>query len=307
MKFIKKNMTYIYGLLISVAFQIISINCFFLNTNLTTGGVSGLSLSSMYLLQFLHLKVPFGVIYFAFNLPLFIYAWFTVNKTFTIYSFINVMLVSFISVYVPIVHLTDDVFINAIFGSAFFAVAIVFALHYGHSTGGTDILGIAFAKKGFGSIGKVNIFVSIIAFTLILFAKDFKVLGYSLIAEVMLSIIVDKFYHNGQKETVIIISQNNTDLIKEKIGQVLERGCTLIDSKGGYSGEENKTILVVVSKDQLKMLHSIVQSIDKKAFINSWSTTSLKGEWTDRIGEHKYTLTDIKDITSQIETSLNQK
>lgn len=301
---IKKNILTVYGLLLSTLFQLIALNCFYLNTHLTTGGVSGIALSGMYILKYFHLNATFGTIYFAFNLPLFIYAWFTINKRFTIYSMLNVLLVSFLSDLLPVIHLTNDLLINCIFGAVFFAFAIVFALHYGHSTGGTDILGVIFTKKGIGSIGIINIVVSIAAFTMIMFVKEFTILGYSLLSETLLSLIVDKFYHHGIKETVVIVSENNSEQIKKAIITKLERGCTIIKSKGGFSNKDNTTIMVVVSKDQLKVLQSIVHKLDSNAFINSWTTTSLKGEWTDRIGEHKYTLTDIKRITREINNDI---
>lgn len=302
MKFIKQNMTYIWGLVISTILQLISINCFYLNTNLTTGGVSGLALSSMYWLNNLHIvgfKITFGMLYLAFNILLFIYAWFTINKKFTIYSLLNVVLVSTLSDHLPIIHLTNDLLLNALLGAVFFAIAIIVSLNYGQSTGGTDILGIAFAKKGIGSIGLINIIVSIIAFSLILFTKEFKIFAYSLLSEVILSIIVDLFYNNSRKETVLIISNQHIK-IKNEILKNLDRGCTLLNAQGGYSEIETKVVLVVISKDQLNLLHSIVNSIDPKAFTNSWTSNSVKGEWVDRIGEHKYTSFHIKNIIKNL-------
>lgn len=300
---IKNNHTYMWGLLLSTVLQLISLNCFYLNSDLTTGGVSGLSLSAMYWLNNLHIlpfKVTFGLLYLALNILLFIYAWFTINKKFTFYSLLNVVLVSILSDHLPVIHLTNEVLLNAIFGAIFFAFAIVVSLSYGQSTGGTDILGIAFAKKGIGSIGIINIIVSIIAFGLILSTKEFKIFGYSLLSEVLLSIIVDLFYNHSRKETVLIISKQH-EKIRTQILQNLDRGCTLLDATGGYSREETKVVLVVISKDQLNLLHSIVNSIDPKAFTNSWATNSVKGEWVDRIGEHKYTLSHINNITKNIE------
>lgn len=291
--------TYIFGSILTIVFSLISVNCFYLNTNLTTGWISGLSLSIMYILNLFHIKVTFGILYFLLNCPLFVISWLKINRRFTLFSIFNVVMTSILSDILPVYKLTNDLLINCIFGGITFAIAILASFRYGQSTGGTDILGIYFAKKGKGSIGSINIMISTISFLIILFVKDFKILAYSLISEVVCSVTIDSFYKAATKESVIIIS-NKYDKINQKLLHILERGSTMIDITGGYSKDEKKLIYIVISSDQLDLLKSVVKAIDKDAFVSNWSTSGTLGEWTNRIGEHSYTIKHKRDLIKNL-------
>ena len=58
----------------------------------------------------------------------------------------------------------------------------------------------------------------------------------------------------------------------------LDRGTTLTESIGGYTGQKKIVILVVVSQNQYSELIDLVNSIDKEAFIITTDATSVHGE-----------------------------
>jgi uncharacterized membrane-anchored protein YitT (DUF2179 family) len=57
------------------------------------------------------------------------------------------------------------------------------------------------------------------------------------------------------------------EAVTKAIGGTLERGVTLLDGEGGYSGKPRKVILCVVKRRQIAALKGIVKDIDPGAFI----------------------------------------
>jgi uncharacterized membrane-anchored protein YitT (DUF2179 family) len=57
----------------------------------------------------------------------------------------------------------------------------------------------------------------------------------------------------------------------------LDRGTTLLNATGGYTGEERSVILAVIMKSQYPELTQIIHSVDKHAFFIANETTEVKG------------------------------
>ena len=78
-------------------------------------------------------------------------------------------------------------------------------------------------------------------------------------------------------KAVQIISVKYEDILKE-IDAQLERGATLLQGYGSYTGEEKRIILCVVSDRQYGTLIEIVKEIDPSAFIITTDATDMHGE-----------------------------
>ena len=63
-----------------------------------------------------HIEVPISVIYYLLNVPMFMLAWFKINRKFVIYTVICVTVASFAIHIVPSTELTTDPIICAILG-----------------------------------------------------------------------------------------------------------------------------------------------------------------------------------------------
>lgn len=74
-----------------------------------------------------------------------------------------------------------------------------------------------------------------------------------------------------------IISDNHT-VICERILEDLERGVTLLHSKGAYTGAEREVLLCVVTRTQAPLLRKIVCAADPKAFMIATDVHEAMGE-----------------------------
>ena len=64
---------------------------------------------------------------------------------------------------------------------------------------------------------------------------------------------------------MIITSQ--PDIVSEKILVDMERGVTMLEGTGAYTGEGRPVLYCVVSRSEIQQLKSIVHEADPKAFM----------------------------------------
>ena len=57
----------------------------------------------------------------------------------------------------------------------------------------------------------------------------------------------------------------------------VNRGVTLLKSQGGYSGQDQNTMLVAVRKDEVFRLRKTVFDIDPDAFLMMLTTDEVRG------------------------------
>ena len=66
--------------------------------------------------------------------------------------------------------------------------------------------------------------------------------------------------------------------INDAITSRLRRGCTLLEATGGYTGQPQKVLLVVVRKQQSVAISRIIEEIDPKAFVSNGAVKGVYGE-----------------------------
>ena len=112
-----------------------------------------------------------------------------------------------------------------------------------------------------------------------LFVYDLSAVLLGLVSVFATSAAISKVLTiNGTvSKAVQIISVKYEDILKE-IDAQLERGATLLQGYGSYTGEEKRIILCVVSDRQYGTLIEIVKEIDPSAFIITTDATDMHGE-----------------------------
>src|SRR6185437_2003046 len=109
----KRIMVVIFGSLLMA----VSLNFFLINANVYASGFSCASqLVSSILADQLDLSISTGILLFLFNIPVIILGWFKVGRGFTIYSIISVVFATIFLEILPVVSLSNDIILNAVFG-----------------------------------------------------------------------------------------------------------------------------------------------------------------------------------------------
>ena len=154
----------------------------------------------------------------------------------------------------------------------------------GGSTGGTDILAFIICKiiprlKSSLAIFLVDVSVIVLG----VFVIDNIVISTLGIASAFVSaLLVDKVFLGGQKTFIAQIISNRYEEIKDKILCDMERGATIIDVSGAYTGDKYKMIMVSFTMRQYNQMLNIINKTDKSAFLTIHRAHEINGEGFSR-------------------------
>ncbi len=179
----------------------------------------------------------------------------------------------------------DEKFLVAVVGGIMEAVGIGLVLLKGGSTGGTDIAAMIVNKYWPVSPGKVYLYSDIFIIASILFipGKTFEDMIYGYVVMITFSFMVD-FVLLGQKSSVqILIFSSKYNEIADKISLEMSRGVTAIKSIGWYSKADRNVLLVIVRRNELHDVVSIIKSVDHSAFVSVSSASGVYGEGFDEM------------------------
>jgi uncharacterized membrane-anchored protein YitT (DUF2179 family) len=154
---------------------------------LITGGTAGLSL-------FLHYKldIPFGVAFFAINLPFYYLAIRRMGWVFTLKTFLSVALVSlFSSLHTQFIHISElNPLYAALLGSFLFGVGFIVLFRHKSSLGGFNILAL-FLQDRFGiKAGWLLMAMDVTIILISLSVVTIPQLCYSIICGLILNLII---------------------------------------------------------------------------------------------------------------------
>ncbi|MBW2593727.1 MAG: YitT family protein [Deltaproteobacteria bacterium] len=243
-----------------------------------TGGLTGLSLLLYYFLNFLS---P-GFWYLIINIPIFIAGWLFVSRRFLLYSIVGMISLStaidLISFTIPV----QDSILAVLAGGTIIGAGSGIILHSLGSAGGTDIIAIILNKKFGVRIGAFSF-----TFNLALFGFSFGVLEidmvlYSLALSFVTAMVLDYFLGIFNQRKMVMIISEKSDLIAAGVTQKLNRGATLLDGKGAFTGKQKQVIMTVVNNYQLKRLEETVFTIDPDAFMVTENTFNVLGKGFSR-------------------------
>lgn len=177
------------------------------------------------------------------------------------------------------VNVVVDPILASFYGGLVAGTGVGIVLKTGASTGGMDIPPLIINKLTGIKLSTLVLITDFLTVLLGLFVYDLSAVLLGLVSVFMSSVAISKVLTiNGTvSKAVQIISVKYEDILKE-IDVQLERGATLLQGYGSYTGEEKRIILCVVSERQYGTLIEIVKEIDPSAFIITTDATDMHGE-----------------------------
>ncbi|MFI8712038.1 YitT family protein [Brevibacillus brevis] len=247
----------------------------FLNPNqIASGGVSGLS-------TILHNLFGFSpaVVQWAMNIPLFLLGFKFLDRQYSMKAAVgSIVLPLCVMLTSHLQPLTTNLLLASIYGGIGVGLGIGIVFRGRGSTGGFSIATQILHKYSGISLGAcVAVFDGlVILFAGIVFDPE-KAL-YALIALFVTSKTIDIVQMGWNTSKVAYIISNETDTLRETILYDLDRGVTLLDGAGGYTGDARKVLMAVVSQSEVSKLKIMVRSVDPDAFIILCPAQEVLGE-----------------------------
>ncbi|KRM98722.1 YitT family protein [Loigolactobacillus rennini] len=260
----------------------LALNNFLIPASVFGSGINGVAqLASTLLARFSPINIQTGWLILLFNLPIGWLGWVKIGRSFTVFSFLSAVLTSAFSVLLPIHALAANPLMNALVGGALTGLGVGYALRYGFSTGGMDIIAFVLAKTTGKTIGTLMLITNGIIVLVAGFAFSWAIALYTIISIFCMSRVVDSINTSQQKVTVMIVTQKSTALV-QAIHQHLIRGITILPARGAYSHQESNVLMVVVTRYELYDIERAVNQTDPAAFVNVMNTTKVMGAFVDQ-------------------------
>lgn len=231
-----------------------------------------------------------SIIYFVINIPPLILSWFKIGRRFTIMTFLNVLFVSiFIRVLpesmVEVFNINADLIARAVFSGILTGLSTALAVMIDSATGLTDIISFYIAEKKSTSMGKYTLIINAIIVTSYVllsaglpeFNSTVTLMLYTLIYFFASSKVVDILNQKYRKTQLQIITTDPN--MAQVLIHTLPHGCTLVDAKGAYSGQEKKIIYIVVSHKEVNRAIKIMREIDPGCFVTVVNTYQVYGKF----------------------------
>ena len=147
------------------------------------------------------------------------------------------------------------------------------------STGGLDILGKIVNKYLHFDIGTSVAIGGICICCTAFLINDFRMVVIGIIGTWINGLAIDYFTASLNKRKRVCIISNEPDRIREFIIKDLVRGCSLYKVQGGYSGEENIEIQVLLTQNEFSALMEFVRNNNIHAFITAGNCSEVYGLW----------------------------
>lgn len=264
----------------------IAVFMFLAPNEIAAGGVSGIAIILIKFFPWMSISLVSLVL----NVILFIMAFLILGNGFgakTIYAS-GVIVASYyiLELLVPENYvITDNIVIAAISATLLTGAGLGTVFRYNASTGGTDIIAKIvnkFFKMPMGiSLIIVDMIVTIFAF--FAFGAEKALIGVLVI--LANGSVIDYVITGFKIKKQVMIFTTKKEEIKEYITINLNRGCTILNGTGGFTGKEAYIIYTVLGRNEFIKLRNFIGTIDKKAFITVSEVHEVLGEGFEELIE----------------------
>jgi uncharacterized membrane-anchored protein YitT (DUF2179 family) len=262
---------------ISSLIQAFALRVFFVPANLASGGVSGISQLINHFTGW-----PIGLMVLIGNIPLFLLGWrflgghrFAFRTAFAIvtYSIFTDLLLKTV-LFAPngaatrlISELRGDIFLNSLYGAIISGIGYGLVYRARGTSGGSDIL--ARILNNWRAIPMTQSYL-IVDTAVILsagFVFGWKNALYAMITLYVSGLVSETILEGGGTVRTAMIITKEVESISNRVIAELERGVTVLQGSGAYTGEARPVLYCVINRSEVVTLKTIVHECDPLAFM----------------------------------------
>ncbi len=248
--------------------------------NVGSSGILGLSIVANKLFGF-----KIGIVSFILNIPLLLFGFKIVGKSFIIKTLIVTVTSSFLidtlPKFIPVFILNDKL-TAALFCGVLSAVSMALLFIGKASSGGLDISAkIIKVKLKSVSLSRILLIQDFVVYIIIAFTIGLQYVTYALILSFVRSKTFEAIQNNfSAPKQCIIICKKNSKLISEIKNRIV-RGITFWNVKGAYSNEDKLILYMVIQNSEILAVKNIIHEIDKEAFVSISDVESVLGNFEE--------------------------
>jgi len=263
----------------------IAMNWFIRSAGLYVGGVTGISqllIRAVYA-QF-GVQWNLGLLVWLINVPLLFVAFKVIGRRFAMTTLFTVTMTTLMFNIIPILEqpISDDLFLNLIFGGALNAAGMGIVLKYGGSTGGFDVLFQYLSMKKSGSFGRYSFYVNCVIIMTAGYLEGWEIAFYTILLIFIQMQVVDHVHAPHHRYTIFIVTNKREEVI-ETLQKRLERGITVMNGEGAYTQQSRSVLMMVVASYEVYIALQTLHQVDPFAFTNVLQSAQIQGNFERKI------------------------
>lgn len=248
----------------------VGVDCFEVPNGLAAGGITGLATVFYALAEAVGVYLPVGMQTIVMNVFLLLLVIKSGNRGYIVRTVIGIIACGvFTDAFVPFLPVlgNGDLLLCALWGGVITGIGLGLVFRTGGNTGGTDIISQLLAKKLSIPVGTAMIVVDglVIALSAPVFSVENAL--YAAIAMYICGKVIDAVIDGPRSErAAYIISERHAE-IANAIMYDLNRGCTELQARGVWSGNDRPVLFCVLGRNQVPLLKQVVAEEDPEAIV----------------------------------------
>jgi uncharacterized membrane-anchored protein YitT (DUF2179 family) len=257
--------------------QALSLRLFFVPANLASGGVSGIAQLINHFTGW-----PIGFMILLGNLPLFALGWrFLGGARFALRTALAVFMLSAFTdllvqtpLFAPngagtrlINDLQGDIFLSALYGAIVSGVGYGLVYRARGTSGGSDVLARILSHYRGVPMTTSYLLVDTVVILGAGFVFGWKAALYAMIALYVSGLVAEATLEGGGTVRTALIITSEPETISARVLDELERGITVLEGRGAYTGAERPVLYCVITRAEVATLKAIVNEVDPRAFM----------------------------------------
>jgi uncharacterized membrane-anchored protein YitT (DUF2179 family) len=250
---------------------------FALKGEFAPGGITGLALIINYITG-----LPIGIMSLVLNIPIILGTFRILGRKFFLKSLRTMVISSaIIDGILPLIPVYEGSrLLAAVFSGILMGGGLAVIYMRDSSTGGADFLIHAAKRKApHFSFGQISLILDAAVILLGIPAfGDIDSVLYGMISAFALTIVMDKImYGAGSGKLALIITDYGKE-VAQAIDQSVERGATLVDVTGSYSGNKKDMVMCACSNNEVFKVRSAAHQVDANAMVMICEANEVFGE-----------------------------
>ena len=225
------------------------------------------------------------IVNYIINTSLLVVGYIVIGKEFTIKTTIASMLFSSLMVLFEYIYpikpgttLTDQPFLELVFGVVIPAIGSAILFDVKASSGGTDIIAMILKKYTDINLGKALILIdALIATSTFFIYQSVKKGALCILGLLLKAVVIDYVFENFKTNKCFHIITSKPDEISKFIVDI-GRSATILNGVGAYTHKNNYLIVAIVSRQQAVKLREYTKKVDPKSFCYVTNTMDIMGK-----------------------------
>ena len=183
----------------------------------------------------------------------------------------------------------NEPFLACVVGGVLLGIGVSIALQYNASSGGSDVIAAMIHKYRDISLGRVILVCDLCIITSsYLVLENWEKVIYGYIVLFVMTYMVDYLISGMRGSVQFFVISEHWGEIGTAINNDVDRGCTLIEARGFYTGKKVGMLFIIARRSEAHSIYQVIDEIDPNAFVSQGVVNGVYGMGFDRMKEpHK--------------------